>query len=145
MKHDPPDAIGDGGCLCGAVRYRLHSRPVDCGYCHCRLCQRASGAPVLVFAAVPRGDFEFVRGQPRRYRSTSFGERWFCGDCGTQLCMQVDHEPATTDFTVATLDDAEAVPPEFHIWHESRIAWFDIRDTLPRYSRSRDRNGGQPG
>lgn len=133
--------IGDGGCLCGAVRYRLHSKPFEAGYCHCGLCRHASGAPVLVFATVPRGDFEFVRGTPRRYRSSSFGERWFCGDCGTQLSMQVDHEPDTTDFTVASLDDASAMQPGFHIWHASRIDWFHTQDTLPRFEGTRTGQG----
>ena len=41
-----------GGCLCGAVRYRLTSAPFDTGYCHCRMCQRTAGAPVMVFSTV---------------------------------------------------------------------------------------------
>lgn len=138
-----PDATcGEGGCLCGAVRYRLRSRPVDAGYCHCRLCRRSSGAPVQLFAAVPRRDFEWLRGAPRSYRSSSFGERWFCGECGTQLCMQVDHEPDTTDFTVASLDDPVAIRPEFHIWTASRLEWFDTRDALPRHKGDRPANAG---
>ena len=91
-----------GGCLCGAVRYRLDSRPFDAGYCHCELCRRACGAPVVAFATVPLESF-VVSGSPRRRRSSAFGERWFCGDCGTQLAMHVDHQPDTVDFTLATL------------------------------------------
>ncbi len=125
---------GDGGCLCGAVRYRLLSKPFDSGYCHCSVCRRASGAPVLVFATVPRADFEFVCGTPRCYRSTPFGERWFCSDCGTQLCMQVDDEPDTTDFTVVSLDNPETAPPDFHIWHAERIDWFNTDDSLSRFA-----------
>src|SRR6202035_3322444 len=45
-----------GRCLCGAVRYKLESAPFDAGYCHCRICQLASGAPVMAFATVPRND-----------------------------------------------------------------------------------------
>jgi hypothetical protein len=132
----------EGGCLCGAVRYRLHAEPFDPGYCHCRLCRRASGAPVLVFASVPRVAFELVCGTPRRYRSSSFGERSFCGDCGTQLYMEVDHDPETVDVTVASLDDPDATPPEFHIWHASRIGWFETRDDLPRFHAARPKQGG---
>lgn len=127
----------EGGCLCGAVRYRVHAKPFDSGYCHCRLCQKSSGAPTLVFASVAWRDFEIVRGTPRCYRSTSFGARSFCGDCGTQLFMQVDDAPDTLDFTVASLDVPEAAPPGFHIWNSGRITWFDTDDVLPRFEAAR--------
>jgi hypothetical protein len=46
----------EGGCLCGAVRFSLASKPYDAGWCHCRTCQLNSGSPAMVFAAVPVGD-----------------------------------------------------------------------------------------
>ncbi len=128
-----------GGCACGAIRYELLSRPVDCGWCHCRTCQLNSGAPAMVFAAVPVDDFRIIQGaeKVRNFKSSSFGFRRFCGDCGTPLLMRVDHEPTTVDFSVATLDDPAPFAPEFHIFERSRIAWFETTDSLPRYSRSR--------
>jgi len=128
-----------GGCLCGAVRYALASMPTDIGYCHCRLCQRAAGAPVLVWASVALADFAVVQGSPRRRRSSAFGERWFCADCGTQLAMRVDDEPDTIDVTVASLDEPAAAPPDFHIFAADRLAWFETRDDLPRFGQSRVR------
>jgi len=122
----------EGGCLCGSVRYRLDAEPFDAGYCHCETCRRSAGAPVLVFACVATPAFVVTQGSPRRWRSSESGERWFCGDCGSQLAMHVDYQPATIAFTIATLDDPATVPPGFHIWTKSRIAWFDIADTLPR-------------
>ena len=127
MTHDI-----EGGCLCGAVRYRLASEPFDVGYCHCAMCRRATGAPVVAFGTVPFEDFQVI-GSPRRRRSSDFGERWFCAECGTQLAMHVDHQPDTIDFTVATLDDPERVRPQFHIFFGSRIEWFDTADRMPRY------------
>ncbi len=122
----------EGGCLCGAVRYRLLSQPFDAGYCHCLRCRRASGAPVVAFATVPLADF-VMTGEPRRRRSSSFGERWFCGDCGTQLAMHVDHQPGTIDFTIASLDAAELLVPAFHIFFGKRLGWFDTADDHPRH------------
>ena len=52
-----------GGCMCGAVRYELKSEPFDCGWCHCRTCQLNSGAPAMVFASVPEGDFVWTEGR----------------------------------------------------------------------------------
>ena len=124
----------EGGCLCGAVRYRLASAPTDAGYCHCRMCQLTAGAPVIAFATVPLADYVVIQGTPRRHRSSSFGERWFCPDCGTPLAMRVDHQPDTLDFTIVTLDRPAAVEPAFHIWTRSRIAWFEVDDDLPRHA-----------
>ena len=132
----------DGGCECGAVRYRLTSQPFDAGYCHCGTCQGVSGAPVLAYATVPLAAFTIVRGEPRRRRSSTFGERTFCAQCGTQLTMQVDHQPDTIDFTLASLDDPAAAAPGFHLWTSSRIPWFDTADRLPRYPESRPHTAG---
>src|SRR5215207_5130255 len=105
-----------GGCACGQVRYELRSEPFDTGYCHCTICRRVSGAPVLVFSTVPIADFVVTAGAEhvRTFVSSSFGERQFCGACGTPLTMHVAHQAETIDFTVATLDDPAAVAPGFH-------------------------------
>jgi hypothetical protein len=73
-----------------------------------------------------------------RRTSSAFGERWFCGVCGTPLAMLVTHRPDTLDFTFATLDNPSTVPPGFHFWERSRISWFDTKDALPRHHRCRD-------
>jgi hypothetical protein len=141
------ERLGCGGCACGAVRYTLDSAPFDAGWCHCRICQLASGSPAMAFASVPVGDFRFVAGNElvRRFDSTDFGHRLFCGSCGTTIVMRVDHQPETVDFTIATLDDPDAVPPGFHIFHASRIAWFETADDLPRHARFRSETRGLNG
>jgi hypothetical protein len=138
----PDSERATGGCLCGAVRFRLTAVPSDAGYCHCRMCQRFSGAPVMTFATVPVTDFVVTRGEPRRRRSSAFGERWFCGDCGSPLAMRVDHQPDTLDIAVAALDEPGEVSPGFHIWTSSQVPWFEIRDDLPRYATFRPQTRG---
>jgi hypothetical protein len=133
-----------GGCHCGAIRYELHAQPTDAGYCHCTMCRKSAGAPVLAFARVPLADFVLTNGSPATRRSSSFGERWFCRDCGSQIAMRVDHQPDDIDFTVATLDEPDAVHPIFHIWHASHIPWFETGDNLPRYAESRPQNTDAP-
>jgi hypothetical protein len=136
-----------GGCAGGAVRYRLKSAPFEAGWCHCRTCQSVSGAPAMAFAGVPVGDLVFDRGEDRlkTFRSSAFGHRRFCGDCGTPLAIQVDFQPETVDVAIATLDDPDAVPPGFHIFHSSKVAWFETADTLPRYPRFRPNTRGLEG
>ena len=136
-----------GGCMCGAVRYELLSDPFDCGWCHCRTCQLTSGAPAMVFASVPEGDLAWTAGaeQVRKVKSSSFGHREFCGECGTPFTMKVDHQPETVDFSVATLDEPDLVPPGFHIFHGSGISWFETEDDLPRHDRFRPNTRGLEG
>ena len=136
-----------GGCMCGKVRYRLDSAPFDAGWCHCRTCQLSSGSPAMVFASVPAGDLIWTEGEEhvRSVKSSSFGHRMFCGQCGTPFLMRVDHQPETVDFSVATLDDPDRVAPAFHIFWGSKIAWFEPADDLPRHEKFRPDTRGLEG
>jgi hypothetical protein len=136
-----------GGCLCGAVRYELKSEPYDCGWCHCRTCQLYGGAPAMAFASVAREDFAWTDGedQVRWVKSSSFGERAFCGQCGAPLQVRVKYQPETVDFPVVTLDEAGACPPEFHIFWGSKVAWFNPGDDLPKHQKFRPDPRGMEG
>lgn len=136
-----------GGCMCGAVRYELKSEPFDAGWCHCRTCQLNSGAPAMVFASVPDGHLEWTNGgeKVKFVRTSSFGHREFCGECGTPFLMKVDHQPETVDFSVVTLDEPGAVVPAFHIFWGSKVPWFEPADALPRHDRFRPDTRGLEG
>jgi hypothetical protein len=128
-----------GGCLCGAVRYRLASAPFGAGWCHCRMCQLNAGSPAMAFAKVRSEDFVLEQGGEvvRRYPSSEIAERWFCSCCGTPLLVR-DFGGTTHDFSLATLDRPDAVPPEAHFFYASRIAWAEACDDLPRFPRGRE-------
>jgi hypothetical protein len=136
-----------GGCMCGAIRYRLGSAPFDAGWCHCRTCQLSSGSPAMAFASVKAGDWRLERGENAlgTVASSNFGHRGFCTRCGTPLYMKVNHQPETVDFSVATLDEPDAIRPEFHIFYGSRIAWAEAADNLPRHERFRPDTRGLTG
>jgi hypothetical protein len=126
----------EGGCLCGAVRYRIRVEPIDAGYCHCRMCQRSTGAPVVAWLTMSSEGFSWTGGEPAVYRSSSEAERLFCPTCGTQMVFRADAEPHLLDVTLASLDEPEMVRPDHHGWTASRTAWFDTHDNLPRYPES---------
>ena len=72
-----------GNCLCGAIEVIAGDAHVQIGLCHCSMCRRWSGGP---FFAVHCDDkVRFNGAEPRRYRSSEWAERGFCGDCGTHL------------------------------------------------------------
>ncbi len=125
-----------GGCLCGALRYQVNDKPIDSGYCHCRICQRSAGAPVLAWATFSVQAFIYTQGIPSVYRSTPQYQREFCGSCGTQIAFRQIEGATTVDVTIASLDDPALLPPAYHIWTLSQIPWFDPLDELPRYKDS---------
>ena len=123
----------EGGCLCGEVRYRISAAPHHADYCHCRMCQRATGAPVVPWLTVASAALAWTRAAPAVYRSSAKAERLFCARCGSQLVFREIALPDHLDVTLASLDDPEAVRPSHHIWTASRIGWFETADDLPRY------------
>lgn len=127
-----PDDSTTGGCLCGAVRYRLTS-PVrdDAAHCHCTLCRRAAGAVAVSWCTVAPTDFEWTRGTPALYRSTKKGERRFCATCGTPLTFNHADFPDELDVTIGSLDAPEAMPATRHIWTASRLPWLTLDPHLP--------------
>ena len=130
----------EGGCLCGAVRYRITAEPLDAGYCHCRMCQRSTGAPVVAWLTTPSAGFGWTKGVAAVHRSSPAAERLFCPTCGSQLVFREPGAPDYLDVTLASLDEPEAFPPEHHIWTSSRIIWFETADDLPRHP-ERDPDG----
>jgi hypothetical protein len=134
-----------GGCMCGAVRYELKSEPFEAGWCHCRTCQLFGGAPAMAFAGVPVNDFRWTKGEPRWIKTSSFGRRAFCGECGSPLQVRVDHQPDTVDFPITSLDEPGAVRPEFHIFWGSRVDWFSPGDDLPKHDKFRPNTRGLDG
>lgn len=123
----------EGGCHCGTLRYRISATPIDSGYCHCRICQGTTGAPATPWTSVPVKGFAMSRGRPAVYKSSSWGERHFCGGCGCQILYRDSEAPKTIDVNIVTLDDPAAITPDYHIFSASRIPWFEVADDLPRY------------
>ena len=126
-----------GGCACGLIRYQAASLPTGAGYCHCRLCQRSSGAPLLAFADVPLADWLYTGAEPKVWQSSPHGERRFCPQCGTQIEYRDAVNPTALSVNLATLDDPGIVTPGFHIWTESAAPWTCFTDGLQRFAKGR--------
>jgi len=123
----------DGGCLCGAVRYRAASAPVRGVMCHCSMCRKQSGAPAQAFIHFPARSFTWTKGQPNRYRSSKIAERGFCASCGSILVMYEEGLTERVQVTVGSLDTPERARLNDHVWTEDRLPWFEVKDDLPRY------------
>lgn len=134
------DASLEGGCLCGAVRYRVHGAPGTVAHCHCKHCRGATGAPIVTWFSVERRNVDWTAGEPRAYRHRSDWPtpitRRFCGECGSALTYEREGSEQV-DLTAATLDDPDAVSPAFHVYASRQIAWLHLGDGLPRYDKLR--------
>ncbi len=126
----------EGGCLCGALRYSSSVDPIDAGYCHCRMCQKVSGATVLPWASFSSGNFSYTQGQAKIYKSSDWGQREFCEACGSQIAFRGTVSDDAVEINVGTLDDPEIITPEYHVWCDSQVSWFDTTDELPRHPKS---------
>lgn len=125
-------SINEGGCLCGQLRFRVAARAIDTGYCHCRMCQRNSGAPVVAWTTFPKDSFSWTAGSPSTYVSSPTVRREFCGKCGSYLIFRREDSPEIS-INTASLDDPASFRPAMHIFAESRIPWFRTDDNLPTY------------
>ena len=120
----------EGGCQCGAVRYRVAGEPLALAACHCTECQRQSGSAFGMSLVVKREDFEILSGELRSFTRSSDSGRplhcHFCPGCGCRIY----HDPAYMDGVVnvraGTLDETAGLEPTVHVWTKSKQRWVLI-------------------
>ena len=123
--------VRTGGCLCGAVRYRVRGDPVHVGRCHCADCRKESGSAFTVYADWPRADLD-IQGELATYDGRSF-----CPRCGARLgCFDQD----IIEIRIGSLDDAPfELRPEAEIWVKRREPWLHPVDGASQHEENRDR------
>src|SRR5262245_896276 len=101
-----------GGCQCGKVRYALHIAPQGSHICHCRMCQRATGGLFAALAGAPKDKFEWTKGEPAMFASSSVATRAYCRDCGTPLSFSYNLPEARCYVTIGSRADPNRTPIE---------------------------------
>ena len=130
---DSPETVHQGGCLCGAVRYRVTGAPRWVAHCHCKSCRKASGSAVVTWAGYTRETFEVAAGRPVRFTSSPGVVRSFCPRCGSPLTYEAERFAGEVHVTVGSLDEPAGFAPTAHVWTSERVAWLHIADDLPRH------------
>lgn len=120
-----------GGCLCGAVRYRVEGALRETAHCHCTMCRRTSGAPLVTWTVCSPQHFHWTAGAPARYASSPGCERTFCAVCGAKLTFTDTKRPGDVDIAVGSLDAPGIAPPQSQIYGGSRLSWIDIDPRIP--------------
>ena len=128
-----------GGCACGAARYRLTAAPLIVHACHCRDCQRLSGGAFALNIWVERRFVE-PNDAPLTSMQVAAGsgkpqEIFRCAKCGTALWSKYHAAPGDTVLLrVGTLDHPETVAPDVHIFTRSKAPWLELPSGVPAFA-----------
>jgi hypothetical protein len=128
----------DGGCTCGAVRYRMTSGPMFVHCCHCRWCQRETGASFALNALIESSRVVLLKGQPETVNTPSNsgkGQRIArCPTCRIALWSNYGGGGDAIRFVrVGTLDEPDRCPPDVHIFTESKQPWVVLPPAVPAF------------
>lgn len=133
-----PEFPVEGGCQCGAARYRVTASPLSVYNCHCKDCQRFSGAAWSMSMIVRDGDFDLLSGKIERYAKTADSGNVigmnFCANCHGWLWNDPP-APGIKVVRAGTLDDLDWAAPIGNIWTDSRAAWVAIDPALLNFAR----------
>ena len=130
MTDSPTDH--QGGCLCGEIRYTIHGDPDWSAHCHCRSCQRATGAAFTTWVGLESKNFEITEGEMKVCNTSPGVERGFCGDCGTSLTYVAEEGwPGQISILAPTLDNPEIASPARHVYVDHQLPWIKLDDGLP--------------
>ena len=123
--------IHEGGCLCGAVRYRARGEPLEAFVCHCTACQRRTGSAFAIEVFFHSSQLEFMGVQPSVFEQKSDESgRWlkleFCPNCGSSIGLTAERRPDQHAVTGGTFDDPNWFKIGRHIWTKSRTHWMEL-------------------
>ncbi len=126
----------DGGCTCGAVRYRLNRTPLFVHCCHCTWCQRETGSAFAVNVLIEAEAVELLKGEVTKQDlpSASGAGQLFnrCGSCGVTLWSNYGSAKERVHFVRGgTLDEPALAPPDIHIFTSSKQPWVVLPEDVP--------------
>ncbi len=130
----------DGGCTCGAIRYRMEAPPLIVHCCHCSWCQRESGSAFAVNALIESARLTLLEGAPELVLTPSAsGKGQKIVRCPVCRVAVWSHYPQAGDAVsfvrVGTLDNPGACPPDVHIYVSTKQPWVVLPDGARSLSR----------
>jgi hypothetical protein len=135
-------AIRDGGCACGAVRYRLLDEPLFTHCCHCLNCQRQTGSAFVINLLIEADRVEVLAGTPQPVdvpRDDGSTQRIYrCPNCQVAVYSEYGR-PELWYVRAGTLDEPWSVSPDVHIYTRSKLPWVELPDSTPKFDVYYDR------
>ncbi|MEH6757759.1 MAG: GFA family protein [Parasphingorhabdus sp.] len=125
-----------GGCYCGSVRYEVSRDPINQSICHCRDCQKSSGAASVAWIMLAQDGFSLTKGVLKTVKGAGGAERFFCPECGTGIVYKNQNIlPGLVDVQTVTLDEPDSYIPEINIQMADQISWEKTAHELPGFER----------
>lgn len=125
-----------GSCLCGGVAYEMTGTPLRVNHCHCSRCRKARGTANATNLLVPLSGLRYLRGSEllTSYKPPDAKTfmHVFCKVCGSSM-PRLDENRQIAIVPMGSFDDDPGVRPERHIFTDSKAAWDDIIDDLPKF------------
>lgn len=116
MKHE-------GGCQCGAVRFRTEGAPKFVANCHCRSCRKATGAAFSTWVGFHDDQVRWTKGAPSFHASSPGVKRGFCSTCGAPLTYAGEKWPGETHLVIGAFDEDSAFTPRDEVFTEDALPW----------------------
>ena len=143
MAADPSPSF-EGACTCGAVRYRMTSKPMFVHCCHCRWCQRETGASFALNALIEADRVILLEGEPEVVNTPSNSGKGQkisrCPKCHIALWSNYAGAGDAVRFIrVGTLDEPDRLPPDIHIFTSSKQPWVVLPPGAPAVKKYYDR------
>ena len=141
--------FSEGGCTCCHVRYRMTGKPLFVHCCHCRWCQRETGAAFALNAMIESDRLLLLQGEPERVVTPSNSGRGQkiarCPACRVALWSHYAGAGDRVSFVrVGTLDDPDRLPPDIHIFTASKQPWVMLPPQTPAVPAYYDRERHWP-
>lgn len=131
MAREDSAVRASGGCLCGAVRYRVTGPLRQVVACHCEQCRRSSGHYVAA-TAVRTSDLELLHDRGLQwYASSDAARRGFCNRCGSSLFWE-PLQGGQISIMAGSLDGATGLTTAAHIFVEHAGDYYSIDDAVPQ-------------
>ena len=126
----------EGGCACGAVRYRLTSEPMFVHCCHCLNCQRQTGSAFVINLLIEADRVELLSGEPEPVdvpRDDGSAQHIFrCPQCQVAVFSEYGR-PEVRFVRGGTLDDPTSITPDVHIYTRSKVGWVTLPEGTPAF------------
>ena len=128
----------EGGCDCKQMRYRMETKPLVVHCCHCRWCQRETGASFALNAMIESDRLTVLAAQPEPVDTPSQSGKGQkiarCPNCRIALWSHyAGGGPLLSFVRVGTLDDPSALPPDVHIFTRSKLPWVKLPEGVPAF------------
>jgi hypothetical protein len=141
LRSETMHTSNEGGCACGAIRYRFSGDPLFAVNCHCRDCQRETGSAFAPILGVAAAGFELLRGEPRFHdliaNSGFLTRRAFCSDCGSRLYGLPQSNTDLVTIRAGSLDAPSIYRPTADIFVSRAQPWDAMDPALPKVAELR--------